>query len=287
MTENEPILKVNDLNISYIDAKKGKRIIVENGSFEVNPGELVLIIGENGSGKSSIFRSIVNDYSEDEISIRSIIRKLKSIFKKNKTKVENSKRMIFDGIEICNSETLDFLRRSIGFSRQEDDYDSFYERKIWDYVIDYISSSEGCQSLSTEQLNEMAQSVYDALDCDKYCEGNLKKMRLKHASGGERKIASILAALSRKKAKLFILDEPINNLDAYHARRLNNYLVDLKNSETKPGILIITHCPMFLDVDRVYQLKKGKLTLVDSSSYQAKSCYGLCDNSLKKYIEED
>lgn len=287
MNSNDPILQVENLNISFVNKKGENRIIVENGNFVVYPGEIVLIVGENGSGKSSIFRSIVSDFDNDEISIGNLIFKLKNKFKKNKFKLENSKKLIFNGIEICDSNSLDYLRKSVGFSRQEDDYDSFFERNVWNYVLDYISASEGCQNLSYSELNEMAQSVYDSLDCEKYCDGNLKKVKLKNASGGERKIASILAALSRKKAKLFILDEPINNLDAYHARKLNNYLVDLKNSEYKPGILIITHCPMFLDVDRVYNLKKGKLVLMDKDKYEIKSCYGLCDKSSKKYIEEE
>ena len=287
MTEKIPVLQVKNLNISFVDEKDEKRIIVENGNFEVNPGELVLIVGENGSGKTSIFKSIVSDFNFDDISLTGLLRKVKSIFRKNKIKYENSKQMVFCGKEICDSVSLDYLRRSIGFSRQEDDYDAFLQKRIWDYVLDYISSSEGCGTMTKEELNEMAQSVYDALDCGKYCSGNLKKAKLKNASGGERKITSLLAALSRKKSKLYILDEPINNLDAYHARKLNNYLVDLKSSELKPGILIITHCPMFLDVDRVYQLKKGKLVLLNSDEYEAKSCYGLCDKSLKKYIEED
>ena len=96
-------------------------------------------------------------------------------------------------------------------------------------------------------------------------------------------MATLLSALSRTKSDLFILDEPINNLDAYHARLLNNYLVKLKRSSTAPGILVITHCHMFQNVDRVYKLSKGKLTEVNN--YSPKSCYGEC-NSEGLYLEE-
>ena len=46
----EPILKVENMNIAF-QTKSGKKIIVENGGFEVNAGEFVLILGENGAGK--------------------------------------------------------------------------------------------------------------------------------------------------------------------------------------------------------------------------------------------
>ena len=49
----EPILQVNDLSVSYgsINAVKGV-------SFQVNPGEVVTLIGANGAGKSTILNTI-------------------------------------------------------------------------------------------------------------------------------------------------------------------------------------------------------------------------------------
>ena len=77
-----PILKVEDLNISYPNKK---RPIVENGSFEVYSGEIVLILGENGTGKSSIFKSLVGDIEQDLISLFKINKKfLSNPFSKKK-----------------------------------------------------------------------------------------------------------------------------------------------------------------------------------------------------------
>ena len=49
----EPILQVSDLSVSYgsINAVKGV-------SFQVNPGEVVTLIGANGAGKSTILNTI-------------------------------------------------------------------------------------------------------------------------------------------------------------------------------------------------------------------------------------
>ena len=100
-------------------------------------------------------------------------------------------------------------------------------------------------------------------------------------------MASLLAAFSRDESKLFILDEPINNLDAFHARRLNNYINEVRNDKRKPGILIITHCPMFLGVDRVYLLRKGKLEPLSLENYKVPNCFGAYDMKTHKYLEED
>ena len=97
-------------------------------------------------------------------------------------------------------------------------------------------------------------------------------------------MVQILSALARKESSLFLLDEPINNLDSEHARILNNYLIDLvsvPNSHgIKPSVLIITHCHMFQKVDRVYRLKNGELEDY-TSKYVPKSCFGESDEKGK------
>ena len=49
----EPILKVSDINVYY-----GAIHAIKGVSFEVNPGEVVTLIGANGAGKSTILKTI-------------------------------------------------------------------------------------------------------------------------------------------------------------------------------------------------------------------------------------
>ena len=49
----EPILQVSDLSVSY-----GSIHAVKGVSFQVNPGEVVTLIGANGAGKSTILNTI-------------------------------------------------------------------------------------------------------------------------------------------------------------------------------------------------------------------------------------
>jgi len=253
----QPILKIENMNISF-QQKNGKKIIVENGAFEVNAGEFVLILGENGAGKSSIFRSIIRDSK----------------------KFGDERDLYFKGEKVSNS-NLQSFRRSIGYASQEDDSESFFAKRVWNYIKDYVEISN---QFSSKEVVEKIDSVYKALRCDKYADGEFKNRKLSKCSGGEKRMASLLRALSRTKSDLFILDEPINNLDAYHARLLNNYLAALKKRENPPGILVITHCHMFQCVDRVYKLSKGKL--IEIKDYKPKSCYGEC-NECGLYTEEE
>jgi len=53
--EERPILKA--VNLTYA-TPTGKRILAENLSFELRPGQILLVTGPNGSGKSTLLRVI-------------------------------------------------------------------------------------------------------------------------------------------------------------------------------------------------------------------------------------
>jgi len=51
----QPLLSVNNLGISTL---QDPRILVNNVSFDINPGEAVGVVGESGSGKESVAQEI-------------------------------------------------------------------------------------------------------------------------------------------------------------------------------------------------------------------------------------
>ena len=50
----EPILKISDLNAFY-----GKSHVLQGVDLNVNPGELVVVVGRNGMGKTTLLKSIL------------------------------------------------------------------------------------------------------------------------------------------------------------------------------------------------------------------------------------
>lgn len=248
----DTVLYVENLKINF-----SNKCIAQNESFYVKSGETVLILGDNGAGKSSI---------------------LKSLVKSPDIKNNCSRDLYFMGEKI-DDKNIDYFRKSIGYAMQEDDEDSLFSRKVSDYVDSYASSAS-----NNEDYKEYYSKLFnDYLKCNLLSDGKLNHKRLKHCSGGEKRMVSILRAFSRNNANLYLLDEPINNLDSKHARILNNFIIELKNRKSPPGVLIITHCQMFQNVDRAYKLKNGKLTELEK--YEPKSCYGQCDEC-GYYMEE-
>lgn len=248
--DDKCLLKVENLSIKFPDL-----IVAENESFVVNQGEIVLILGDNGAGKSSILKSLI------------CAPDIKKYMKRD---------LYFNGELVTN---INNFRSSIGYSEQEDEEDTLFSYKVKDYILEYASDA-----IDNSGYIEYYDKLFnDYLKCSTYAEGKLNNKKLKVCSGGQKKMVSILRTFSRNNAKLYILDEPINNLDAKHARILNNFLIDLKTRTNPPAILIVTHCHMFQNVDRAYQLKNGKLILL--GKYEPKSCFGECD-SCGYYKEE-
>ena len=60
-------VSVRNLRMGY-----GTRVLLEDASFEVQPGEIVVILGGSGSGKSSLMKNLIGLYSRHELPIRLI-----------------------------------------------------------------------------------------------------------------------------------------------------------------------------------------------------------------------
>lgn len=64
MSDNQRVLKVKDLNVSY-----QKLRVLFDVCIEVSPGEVVVVVGRNGAGKTTLFRTISGFLKQDKGSI--------------------------------------------------------------------------------------------------------------------------------------------------------------------------------------------------------------------------
>jgi ABC-type multidrug transport system ATPase subunit len=250
MNKEATILEVINMNLSY----PGKTI-VEDANFSIHAGEVVLLLGDNGSGKSSIIESIRGNLAGTS---------------------RNEKKVVFQGAPIKDGGDLEAFQRSISYVGQFDHSDDFFALKVKDYIGDYVRES----AYAKEHPEVVEGDIKEA--CEKFgLEDDVMSRSLRKISGGQFRLASIVRAFARAHSSLYIFDEPINNLDATKSRRLNNELIKLKNREDHPGILIITHCQMFTKVDSVFALRSKKLIQVKLGTgpgeYEYKTCYGNCD----------
>ncbi len=167
----DKILSVKNLAIDY-DGKK----IAENISFDVEEGDFLVIFGENGSGKTSVIKSLLGIKSNREGSI----------------------------------EFLSGLRENeIGYLPQIADNQKNFPASVREVVLSGCLNKMGAFPFYRKKEKSRAENAMEMLGIK-----NLKKESFGSLSGGQKQrvlLARALCATSR----LILLDEPVSGLDPY------------------------------------------------------------------------
>lgn len=226
-------IEVHNLTIR---TRKDEKVIVNDLSFNVNRGEVVLLKGRNGTGKSTIIKALMREDStkyriDGDIVVNGSIDILK--LKKNKDLLK--------------------YRSQIGYVPQNDDYSGHYNLEIFDIFSDSINSFSG-EKTSFEKI----ENILNKYDFEQ-TESNQEKFQMKSnpnkLSGGQQRILSILAnIICRPGAFLYIIDEPLNNLDYKNIPIMVEMIRELHRNYPESSFLIVTHNELFDFIDRVVEI---------------------------------
>ena len=200
MSDNQ-ILNIEDATIFH-----HFKTILNNVNFQLNIGEFVYIIGETGSGKSSLLRTI---YSDIPLKMGKII---------------------VDGQDISKIKRnqLPYLRRKIGIIFQ--DFQLFQDRNAYEN-IKFVMTSTGWND--EKKINNRIIQLLEKVGLD-----NKKNSYPFELSGGEQQRLVIARAIINNP-KLIIADEPTGNLDPLVAEKILQLLLDINKSGT--SIIMTTH----------------------------------------------
>lgn len=192
------LLRAEGLTKSY-----GKRTVVNHVSFEVNDGEIVGILGQNGAGKSTSFNMIIGVVRPD------------------------SGRVIFQNEDITDYPIYQRARKGMGYLCQEP---SVFQRLTVEENILAI--------LETHRYNgdEKYKRLFELLS--EFNLTHLAKHKAFTLSGGERRRLEIARALASSPTML-LLDEPFTGVDPIAVNEVQDILLKLKNKGI--GLLITDH----------------------------------------------
>lgn len=238
MNNKKKVLEIKNLSLEY----KTKRVL-DNISFNLYEGEIVLLSGVNGSGKSSIVSAIIG----------------------NLQNVKNIRgEIIYDSIDLLKEKDIQFFRRLVGYVKQ---YDNFYEKTCIKEVLSSVDLFDGYK-MSVNEVKEMFMEY----GFDGYMNENPNNL-----SGGQKRLLSILSVLARAKgSKLFLIDEPINNLDFNTSCKVSDMITKIHKLYPRLSMLIVTHCHIFPIIDRVIKLERGGI-LNTEINYECHNCFGNTD----------
>lgn len=204
----------------------GERIIWQNLSFEVEPGEFIAVIGANGSGKSMLLKSILG---QQELSAGSIK---------------------FDGSSSRRGNT------KIGYVPQHRAIDAGLPLRVSDAVRFGLDGHRFGIPLPSSTARARVLSALESVDT-----AHLAEKPVGGLSGGEMQRVRVAQAVI-SKPKLILADEPLSALDLHHQQEVSQ-LIHEQSEKNNTAVLFVTHDvnPIIDYVDRVLYLAQGSFAI--------------------------
>jgi len=212
------MLSVRDLVVDI----QGSRVL-RGVSFEVGAGEIVCLVGRNGAGKTTAFRSIMG------------------------ARKPVSGEIAFEGASLLGLRPFQIARRGIGFSPEESEV--FGDLTVEENIAMPTWTTQSARS-AQERIAE-AYRVFPKLERYRARGGQA-------LSGGERKMVSIARALALDP-KLLLLDEPTEGLSPAIVPSIVEGLSAIKAQGHSIFIAEsnVHHVPEF--TDRLYVIERGEI----------------------------
>lgn len=252
---------MHTLEIKDLKASVDNKIILDGFNIKINSNETHVIMGPNGTGKSTLLKVIMGDPNYTILS-GDILYDGESML--NKTVDERARLGLFltmqSPLEIEGVSNADFLKSAV----QERDKKNF---KLFKFIKDL-------------------ESNYDKLDFDKEFIHRGVNVGF---SGGERKKNEILQ-MYMLNPDIVMLDEIDSGLDVDSLKIVGKNITQYKK-ESKCGLLVVTHYQRLLDYIKpefVHIMVNGKIVKSGDKSlveYVEENGYGeVKNNSSKKNI---
>jgi peptide/nickel transport system ATP-binding protein len=204
------VLEVRDVQVVYLRPDGVSVAAVAGASLNVDPGEIVGLVGETGCGKSSLARAAVGLVTPAAGQVLFEGQPLHPLGRRARPQREARLQMVF-----------------------QNPYGSLNPRRtIGDQVSDgFRLSGYVRRSVREERIAELLHRVG--------LPGSMSARHPHQLSGGQRQRIAIARALAAEP-RIIVLDEPLSALDASVQAQVANLLVELVR-ELDMGMLLISH----------------------------------------------
>jgi len=236
---SEPIIQCENL-VKIYKTKDLEVLALQGLELQIDKGELMAIIGNSGSGKSTFLNMIGG---LDRPSAGRLIVDGKDLFK------------------LSEQELVAYKRNTVGFVWQNN------ARNLLPYLTAWQNVQMPMLFDSTKQKKERALELLETVGLS-----HRKDHRLDQLSGGEQQRIAIAIALANNP-KILLADEPTGAVDAKTGAYILDMLRDI-NRNTGLTVVIVTHDQMLAKkVNRVVTIRDGKI----SAERLMKQSYRLSD----------
>ena len=210
-------VRFNNVNFAYDE----ESVVLKNFNLTINDGEMVAILGHNGSGKSTIAKIMMGllEVENGEIYI-------------------NDKLLSADTIEECRK------HMSIIFQNPDNQF-------VGVTVKDDIAFGLENKNLPRKEIIERINKYLRMVSMEKFIDNAPEEL-----SGGQKQRVAIAGALAME-SELMIFDESTSMLDPKGTKEVNEMIKKIKNENNKTIIVITHNLEEASYADRVVVLNSG------------------------------
>ncbi|OUW01416.1 MAG: hypothetical protein CBD16_05610 [Betaproteobacteria bacterium TMED156] len=220
MSMPEPVGKITVDKFEF-KPKPDMPNILENINFQVNPGQLLTVLGHSGAGKTTLAKALVGFIEPSKGAIR------------------------LDGVSVFGWKKSE-LGKHLGYLPQDIElFDGTFSENITRF--DKVNQEYLDRAIKLANLNQFVESLPEGVNT------NLNPDILRIPGGIKQKIG--IARAIYGDPKLIVLDEPTSNMDQESEKQFIESIKEIKENST---LIIITHNREILLVsDLVLTIENG------------------------------
>jgi ATP-binding cassette subfamily F protein 3 len=232
------------IGLQNVTFEFGARVIVKNATWHLNPGERIGLIGYNGTGKSTLLKVLVGQYSPSSGTVE----------KSRETTIGylHQDLLSFDTNSSITEVAMEAFEKEMALQKEQSELEKILETKEDEKLLTrYMDVLHELEILEGFDVRHKVEEVLHGLG---FNDEQLDKP-YKQFSGGWR-MRVLLAKMILQHPDVLLLDEPTNHLDLPSIEWLEKYLVNYKGS-----VVIVSHDKYFLDrmVNKIVELYQQEL----------------------------
>jgi len=233
------------IGLQNVTFEFGARVIVSDATWHIQPGDRIGLIGYNGTGKSTLLKVLVGEYSPSQGTVE----------KGRDTTIGylHQDLLSFDTNESITEVALGAFEK---VRKLEKDIEQLGKQLESDYeneelLIKYTDALHEMDVLDGYNIHYKAEEVLHGLGFS----NEVLNKPYKQFSGGWR-MRVLLAKMILQAPDVLLLDEPTNHLDLPSIEWLEKYLLNYKGS-----VVIVSHDKFFLNrmVNKIVELYQRQL----------------------------
>ncbi len=209
------MLQVNDYCVAY-----GQSEVIHDLNFEIQPKEIVAVMGRNGMGKTTLMKSLIG------------------------MQPSSKGKVVLDGVDLSNAKSFQRVQGGFGFVPQG--------RMIFSTMTVKENIETGLTSTGEKTIPSDLYELFPVLE-------EMKGRRGGNLSGGQQQQLAIARALA-SKPKTLLLDEPTEGIQPSIIRDMARTLKKIRDTRGLSIVVSEQVLSFALDIaDRVLVLEKGRI----------------------------